>query len=348
MSQLIRYGRHALAGFVPVPGATSAISYRGKSGFIDPDTALAFDFAATGDLIDEVNGLELNFARSSEGQYFDATGALVSAANNEPRFDHDPNTLAARGLLIEAEPRTNIFLNSDAPVTQGVTTAADTYSISVIGSGTVTMSGTGAGVASEGSPLTIVCSAGTLTCTVAGGPDWVQVELGGFASSMIKTAGAPVPRAADIPSTTDVSWNDVDLGTMYAKASALGTSPNGVMSGLSSSNANTIQMQMNNIRPAFNLTNSGGDNGSIAGTTIPANQITKFAVAYQLNDSEMAQDGVIQGQDTTILLPLNNAPTNLQFGARTGQSLPFFGHVHEWAYANVRKDAAFLQQLTTL
>jgi hypothetical protein len=43
-----------------------------------------------------------------------ATGAfgIVKAANNEPRFDHDPLTLACKGLLIE-ESRTNLVLQSE-------------------------------------------------------------------------------------------------------------------------------------------------------------------------------------------------------------------------------------------
>jgi hypothetical protein len=42
-----------------------------------------------------------------------ATGAfgIIMAANNEPRFDHDPTTFACKGLLIE-ESRTNLFARS--------------------------------------------------------------------------------------------------------------------------------------------------------------------------------------------------------------------------------------------
>jgi hypothetical protein len=41
-----------------------------------------------------------------------STFGIVKAANNEPRFDHDPVTLACRGLLIE-EGRTNLLQRSD-------------------------------------------------------------------------------------------------------------------------------------------------------------------------------------------------------------------------------------------
>jgi hypothetical protein len=41
-----------------------------------------------------------------------STFGIVKAANNEPRFDHDPVTLACKGLLIE-EGRTNSLLRSE-------------------------------------------------------------------------------------------------------------------------------------------------------------------------------------------------------------------------------------------
>ena len=43
--------------------------------------------------------------------YVDSNGYIVSATNNQPRFDYDSVTLACKGLLIE-ESRTNLFLQS--------------------------------------------------------------------------------------------------------------------------------------------------------------------------------------------------------------------------------------------
>lgn len=53
----------------------------------------------------------ITFTRASIGTYFDANGVLQTAAANVPRFDHDPNTHATLGLLVE-EQRTNILLQS--------------------------------------------------------------------------------------------------------------------------------------------------------------------------------------------------------------------------------------------
>lgn len=52
-----------------------------------------------------------SFTRGSVGTYFDSTGTLQTASSGTPRFDYDPVTHAARGILIE-EGRTNLFVRS--------------------------------------------------------------------------------------------------------------------------------------------------------------------------------------------------------------------------------------------
>lgn len=44
-----------------------------------------------------------SFLRASAGAYFDASGVLQTAASDAPRFDYDPVTHAARGILIEPQ-----------------------------------------------------------------------------------------------------------------------------------------------------------------------------------------------------------------------------------------------------
>jgi hypothetical protein len=53
----------------------------------------------------------ITFTRSSSATYFNSSGVLTTAANNEPRFDHDPATLSSRGFLPE-EQRTNSIRNN--------------------------------------------------------------------------------------------------------------------------------------------------------------------------------------------------------------------------------------------
>ena len=100
-----------------------------------------------------------------------------------------------RGPLIEP-PRTNLFLNSTAPVTQNITTTAQAYTVTVLGTGSITLSGTATGTATQGSPLTVTASAGTMTCTVTGTLSRVQVEAGAFGTTFIDTAATTVTRPA--------------------------------------------------------------------------------------------------------------------------------------------------------
>jgi hypothetical protein len=53
------------------------------------------------------------FTRASTATFVGSDGLIQSTAINEPRFDHDPVTLASKGLLIE-ESRTNLISRSES------------------------------------------------------------------------------------------------------------------------------------------------------------------------------------------------------------------------------------------
>lgn len=105
---------------------------------------------------------------------------------------------------------TNLLTGSAAPATQNVTTAAADYTLSFIGTGTVTLSGAYAGVLAGTGPtnrvsLTFTAAAGSLTVTVAGSVRLASIVLGTLRGPIIITpAGASATVGAD---TLQVSYS---------------------------------------------------------------------------------------------------------------------------------------------
>lgn len=106
----LTFGQYYYGTMVESPG----ISY--KTIQIGNQPSIQLDFT-TGTLDPRIT-----FARASSGTYFNSSGVLATATTNVARFDYDPATLAAKGLLIE-EARTNLILYSDLLTTNWETAA---------------------------------------------------------------------------------------------------------------------------------------------------------------------------------------------------------------------------------
>jgi hypothetical protein len=138
-------------------------------------------------LIDDTS--YMTFTRTGDQFGIDSGGDLVKSTTDNAAF------VFGEGVLLEGA-RTNLFLNSFVPVTQTVTVTAVPHTLTVKGTGSITVSGVGAGTSSEGSPLTLTPTAGGLICTITGSLDNVNLEAASFGSSFIETFGATATRSA--------------------------------------------------------------------------------------------------------------------------------------------------------
>ncbi len=79
----------------------------------DADGRYTLNGTAYNDLTSFLSASGGTFSRASIGSYYDSAGILQTASSGTPRFDWDPVTHVAKGILIE-ESRTNLFPYSAA------------------------------------------------------------------------------------------------------------------------------------------------------------------------------------------------------------------------------------------
>lgn len=194
------------------------------------------------------------FTRASSGSVVNASGTLVTAATDEPRFDHNPSTLQPNGLLNEGA-RTNSIRNSQAgggavntnPTNWRLRGTVDGITAEVAGVGTqngfnyVDVSFTGTSVSGNGFGCWFETATG-----IAGsnGQTWAQ-------SLFIALQAGSIPAAMNLSLRTDY----LDSG-----GAGLGNGDNGnIRSSLTSTlarftgNFTVNQAATANLRPMLNV-----------------------------------------------------------------------------------------------
>ena len=250
---------------------------------------------------------------------------------------------------------TNLFLNSRAAATQNFSVTAQAYTLSFIGTGTITLSGAstagplvGTGANNRVS-LTFTPSAGTLTLTVSGTMDLVQLETGTVATSPIITAGATVTRAADNMSIATSAFPfNASEGTLYAKADVVdfnNVSAN-VAIALNDGTSNErviIRLQQPTASTQFVVTDGGVTQAAIVMPGFAANTVYKTALGFMLNSVQGARDGTLGTEDTAATMPTVNT---LNLGREIIGSSYLNGHIREIMCLPRRMTNAELQALT--
>lgn len=198
---------------------------------------LDFNFAEDKTIVPRI-GPTPTFTRASTATFIGSNGLIQSAAINTPRFDHDPVTLACKGLLIE-ESRTNL------------TTQSSNASVWTSANGTVTNNGST--TAPDGSSNGFLGGIGTAslitlpTSSVTGlhtasvflkrnNTDWVRVQVAqgsfahavnfwvnlatGAAGALSVAAGTPTSLSAQVTPFGD-SWYRISITASYPATSYL-------------------------------------------------------------------------------------------------------------------------------
>lgn len=234
-----------------------------------------------------------------------ATDLLPSSASGYAYNTYTSNQLAISpnvGLLV-FEARTNLFLSSNAPVTQTINLAATgNYTLWVNGSGSAAVAAntatiTGAGTATNGSAVTINCTVtGTVDVTISGSLNACQLELGAAGSSFIVTAGASATRAADSISLIAGIGSVLTGSAGFAFVQTKGLNPsttNAVMIGRASgSNATIIYYQslaLASYSGAISFTD--GSAASISNTNKGAVSWSSGGRSLVLNNGSVSTNG---------------------------------------------------------
>lgn len=304
------------------------------------------------DFTDGSLGNQLTFTRGSSAAYFDSAGVRQLATTNTPRFDHDPATLQAKGLLIE-EGRTNLVLNSlidgTSLGTQSVTVTAVAHTLSFYGTGTVTLSGASAAGPLVGTgatnrvSLTFTPSAGSLTLTVSGSVKWGQLEVGSFMTSHIPTAGAAVARSNDVAQFTagaNMAWFNGTAGTFVVEFDTTGPNTFGRVIGSSTAGA-----------PSWpNLGGAVTTIGVYDGVT-PLDKLVggastftgvKAAVAYSATGRSITMQGAAASSDANV----QPSPTVIYLGCHGGSGNFLNGRIKSLTFYPTRLSDDQLQALT--
>jgi hypothetical protein len=300
-------------------------------------------------IADLITATGATFTRASSKWVRNSAGVLTQFTSNEPAREWVNGEAA--GVSIELG-RTNLFLNSFTPATQSITvTNGTTYTVSRGGgSGTVVLSSALTGTVTEATPISGAASGTTLTVTVTGTVEYVQVELGAFPTSPISTAGSSVARQLDVFSIpVNASWYTQGPGTILFR----GRQPVPNAAGgrypfhLNDGTANNVVYQsvvsgstlLASVIAIGGASTSPGNLSNVSRSTL-----FKTAIAYASGASQgiSAANGTLSTAVTPGTPPLM---TTLSIGSN-GTANTFNGTIARIAYGNSRVANADLQALT--
>ncbi|MFA7275829.1 MAG: hypothetical protein WC043_03390 [Pseudobdellovibrionaceae bacterium] len=316
----------------------------------DSDGRYTLDGTAYNDLSSFLGAAGGSFTRASVGTYFDSAGTLQTAVSGTPRFDYDPITHVARGILIE-EARANLFTYSDqfddvtwprlnSVISANTVTAPD----GSISADTWTRSSTASSYFGKG----ISKSASALTYT---GAIYVKMNIGNYFA--LRMQGA-YPARADIVfnlNTGAISTSASATSSFTAASGSIQSVGNGwyrATLSATSDTHNTIRLYGSfNSNGSFldgtdSVSNSSGyiwgaqlETGSFPTSYIPTTTaaVTRVADDLSLGSNTLLKQNTWSAVAKTYGMPSGQAGTflgrndNIGFGALNGA----FGTYKAWS-----------------
>lgn len=286
----------------------------------------------------------ITVTRASSAYVNDNAGNWTLIGNNLPR-------LSNLGLLTE-EARTNLFLQSAVPATQTITVVSgSTYSVSVIGTGSLTLSGALTGTVTQGSPVIGAASTTSLTVTTAGITGAfvnVNVELGSTVTSPIRTTVAAVTRSGDAvtlttPPAFGSAYSLYGKGKPQAPVASASIQFNIQIDDGTNTNRTFIRREPTSGNATYRAI--GGSTFIISGLPQAANVSTKIAGAAIAADQAAYANGALISATSGAVLP--STPTTVRFGSEATGTSQFNGFLEYNAiWASQRVPNAQLQSIT--
>jgi hypothetical protein len=177
-----------------------------------------------------------------------------------------------------------------------------------------------------------------------------QLEAGAFPTSYIPTVASQVTRSADAASMTGTnfsSWYRQDEGTLYAEASRRSSTNTAAIATFSDGTANNrFYPRVDSATSAisFTVVFGGVAQATPVSSSFAANQFSKVATAYKVNDFAISGNSAAVGTDTSGVVPSVN---QLAIGTAENFTAGVNGHIRRIAYYPARLTNAALQALTT-
>jgi hypothetical protein len=283
-------------------------------------------------------------------KYFPTTNGNTVVNNIVTEAPGVPLT-TLKGYLSEGS-RTNLLLQSAIPATQNITTTAQSYTISMWGTGTCTLSGTATGVltgtgANDRVQLTVTATAGTLTLTFAGTNTNGQLEAGAFASSYIPTTTAAETRSADVLNYSAINNINSSALSLYADGLAPASSINNMLVSIDDGSTNN----------RIELRYSGGVNtgrvyiakNSVQQASIVTSNFTpisprKVAMSYSSSSKNVTVS--YNNVSSSTIIPTFSAPevVYIKIGYGTYSSSELYGNIRNVRiYPKILKDSKLVE-----